>query len=143
MYTMNCLYPYNTSLLFHHTLVLHNHSKSHTLIFYLILQLKVVNRQAFIRVYHTFFRFFFFFHFYCQQIFCKQLCSMIIGFWHQIVSSYFFHKFNISMSSHIFHSFSKNCIIHQFKKIFLRIIFSFIFLDLYSYQYLVLAKHFD
>ena len=32
----NCLYPYNTILLFHNILALHNHTKTHTLIFYSI-----------------------------------------------------------------------------------------------------------
>ena len=90
--------------------------KTHTLIFYLILVLKALNRQVSL----------FFFHFYSWLIFCKKPCNMIIWFWHQIFSSSFCcGKFNISMFSHILLSFSKKCIIHQLKKIFFKIVFSF------------------
>ena len=41
------LYPYNKILLFHHTFVLNNHTKTHALIFYLILILKVLNRMVY------------------------------------------------------------------------------------------------
>ena len=39
--------PFDTILLFHHILILHNHTKAHTLIFYLILVLKVLNKQVY------------------------------------------------------------------------------------------------
>ena len=47
-----CVYVYNDSIislsiLFHHFLGLHNHTKTHTLIFYLILVLKVLNGQVY------------------------------------------------------------------------------------------------
>ena len=37
----NCLYPYNTVLLFHHIFVIHNHSKTHTSLSYSVLVLTV------------------------------------------------------------------------------------------------------
>ena len=56
----------------------------------------------------------------------EKLCSMIICFWHQIISSYFCcNKFNISMFSHISHSFSKNYITYQHKKYFSKSFFAF------------------
>ena len=45
------------------------------------------------------------------------------------------------MFSHVFHSFSKSCIIHELKKIF-KNNFLVVFLDMYLYQYMILAKHF-
>ena len=75
-------------------------------------------------------------------MFCETFCSMIIWFWYSIVSSSFCcQKLNISIFSQIFHIFSKNCIVHQIKKAFHKIIFSF-FLAWYSYQYMSLAKPF-
>ena len=41
------MYPVNTILLFRHILVLYNLAKTHTLIFYSILVLKVLNRQVY------------------------------------------------------------------------------------------------
>ena len=55
-----------------------------------------------------------------------------------ILNDYFFFLLcNVPMLSHLFHSFSKNCIIHQLKKFFFKIIFCS-----FSNQYMILAKHF-
>ena len=90
----------------------------------IILVLKVLNRPSYSKVTVVF-------HFYSQhQIFCEKLCSMITWFWHQIVcSSLCCDNFNFSMFFHIFEIFFESCIIHQFKKIFLKINFCFFFLD--------------
>ena len=56
-------------------------------------------------------------------MFCGKLCGMIIWFWHQIVSSFCYDKFNTSIFSHIFHTFSKTSIIDQVKKIDFNIAF--------------------
>ena len=54
----NCLYRYNTILVFHYIFILHYHTKTHALMLYLILVLKVLNRQIYSRV-SLFFLFFF------------------------------------------------------------------------------------
>ena len=41
------MYPYSTIVLFHKILVLNNPTKTHTLVSYLILVLKVLNRQVY------------------------------------------------------------------------------------------------
>ena len=56
----NCLYPYNTILVFHYIFILHYHTKTHALMFYLILVLKVLNRQIHSWVSMVFYVFFFF-----------------------------------------------------------------------------------
>ena len=43
----NCIYSYNTILLFHHILVLNNHTKTFPLIFYLIIVSEVLNTQVY------------------------------------------------------------------------------------------------
>ena len=88
---------------FHHILILHNHSKTHTLTFSLILILKIPNKKVSV----------FFIICMANKLSGKNFCSVIIWFWHQIVScSFCCDKFNFSMFSYIVHSFSENCIIH-------------------------------
>ena len=58
---------------------------------------------------------------------------MIVRFWYQIVS--FFSVVTSLMFlffSHIFYSFAQNCIVHQFKKVFFKIIFSFFLRSVFS-----------
>ena len=127
------LYPNITILLSHDLLVLFNHAKTHTLIYYLNLVLKVLN-SWFIHKYFSFS------HFYSQQSLCEKLCCMIIWSWFSIVSSCFYcGRFSISMFLHIFYSLPKNCIIY----LFVFKIISCCFLDVCSYQYIVLTRHFD
>ena len=81
--------------------------------------------------------------FYAQQFFCEKLCSMIVWFWQQIVSSSLCcYKFNISMFSNIFQSFSKNWIIHwkhRLKKFFSTSFFAFflslVFKSIYGFSH--------
>ena len=47
MWTVKCLYPYNNVLLFHHILVLYNHTKTHKLQFYSDLTLINLNEEMF------------------------------------------------------------------------------------------------
>ena len=108
----NCLHPYNTIWLFHHILVLHNHTKTHTWLFYLILIL--INLLI-------------------------KLRSMITWFWHQIVSfSFCCDKFNIFMFSPVFHGFSKNYIFINLKKYFSKSYFAFflrsLFISVYDFN---------
>ena len=56
-------------------------------------------------------------------------------------SSFCCDKFNISIFSYTFHSFLKNCIFDLLKSFSNH--FLLCFLDQYSYQYMVLEKHFD
>ena len=98
------LHSFIRFLLFHKILVLHNHTKTQTLLFYLILLLINLSRLVYLEISV-------FLSFLLLIIFCEEQCSMIIWFWHQIVF-------------HIFHSFSENCIIHQLN-FFFKIIFCF------------------
>ena len=60
--------------------------------------------------------------------FQKFFCCMIVWFRYELIPSCFScYNHNISVFSDIFHYFSKNCVIHQLKKIFFKIIFCFFF----------------
>ena len=81
MYTRK-LYSYNITLLSHHSLVLHNQTKTHTLIFYLMLVLKVANSNSFL----------------LPITFYEKHCSMKLWYWYKIIpSSFCCDKFNISV----------------------------------------------
>ena len=56
---VTCLYQYNTILLFHYIFVLHNHTKTHKLIFHFIVVLKIQylnikfkHRHVYVQVFH-------------------------------------------------------------------------------------------
>ena len=105
-----CLYPYDTVLPFHYIWVSHNHTKTLTLQFYLILVLTVPNRQVYSCVFE-------FFIFIANKFFVKKNCSLIIWFCYQIVLSFFCcYKFNVPMFSNIFHGYSKTASFITLKK---------------------------
>ena len=69
----------------------------------------------------------FLFHFYCYQIFSKNLSRMIMWFGYHVVSSFFCcYEFNVSMFFYAFNGFSKTWIIYSFKKSFPKSFFAFI-----------------
>ena len=72
-------------------------------------------------------------------MFWKKLCSIIICFWYQVLSSSFCcNKCDIPMFSHSFISFFKNCIIYQLKKVFFKVILWFFlrsaFISIYGFS---------
>ena len=80
-----------------------------------------------------------FFPFYSQEMFCEKLCSMIIWFWHQIISSSFCcDKFNISMFSRIYMVFPKTSLFINLKKPVSKSFFDFflrsLFMSIYDFN---------
>ena len=114
-----------------------NHTKTRTLIFCLILMLKVLIRYLRFCFYFVFC--FVFLHFYSWHIFYEKLCS-ITCFCHQVVSSSFFVA---TLLSPCFLTFSivfpQTALFINVKKFFKIIFF---LLDLCSYQYMILTKIF-
>ena len=108
----------------HWNCVSHDYTRTHTLLFYLILILIDLTRLVYSLV-SAFFSFLWPMNF-----------QMIIWFWHKIVSSLFScYKFNVSMLSHIFHDFTKDWVIHELKKIFFKAFFlSSAFISMYGFS---------
>ena len=114
----NCLYLYKVILLLHHILVLHDHTKTHILIFYLIMVVKVLNRQ-----YQKYLRFL---NFYSQQVFCEKSFTMIIWFDTKQFLLLFLVVSLMSLCFPIFFIvFPKTVLFVKIKKIFFKIIFWF------------------
>ena len=107
-----CLYPCYTVLLFLHILFLHNHTKTHTILFYSVLVLIVLNGQVSSCV------------FKCFSFLMPKFCCVIVGFLYWIVSSCFScYKLDISMFSDIFHGFPKTALFINLKKSFSKSLF--------------------
>ena len=135
---LNYWYTYNNILLFYHIFVLLNHTKIHTLQFYLFLILIKLNKEAYSWVFETFS------FLITNSIFEKNLSCMIIWFGNQIVSSFLCcYKFYVYVFSYIFHCFivlPKTKLFISLKKHFLK---SFLAVFSYSYQYMFLVMLLD
>ena len=134
----NCRYLYNTVFLFYHILVYHNHTKTHTLIFYLILVLKVLNRQV---------KFISIRGFFSQQ-FLLDFLWKILEYNNLVLkaNSFFFFLLWKSLISACYLIVSivlqKTALFISLKKSLSKSFFWFL-LNLSSYQYIILAKGFD
>ena len=100
MECIQCLYPCKTICFFHHIFVLHNHVKSHTLLFDLTLVLTVVNRQVYSQI-STFFFFisiattYFVKSFWCDNLFLILNNSLLISVVTNLISLCFLTFFMI------------------------------------------------
>ena len=105
--------------LFLHIAFSNKHTKTHKLLFYLIMILIDLSKVVYLWVSV-------FFLISMSDKFWEKNHFTIIWFWHEIVSSFFCsHKFHVSIFFHIFYSFTQNWIIHQLGKISLETIFCF------------------
>ena len=110
MYTRK-LYSHNRTLLSHHILVLLNQTKTHTLIFYLMLVLKAANSNSFL----------------LPITFYEKHCSMKLWYWYKVIpSSFCCDKFNIS----VFLYFS----LFFFSKVALFINLLFVFISIHGFS---------
>ena len=117
----NCLYPYNTILVFHYIFILHYHTKTHALMFYLILVLKVLNRQIHSWVSMVFYVFFFFsflllIHFLWKILWYENLVLILNN-------SFFFLLWQVWYLSVLLYFYIFT--FHQLKKIYFKILFYF------------------
>ena len=133
LYSFN-LDPWDMILFFLHILVSHNHTKTHTLLFYII--------QILINLNSLVYSWILFCIFLANKFSEKQLLNESLV---QILNNFFLLQllqvWHLYVFFHIFYGFSKNCIVHQLEKVFFKITFYF-FLSSVSYQFMVLTKNF-
>ena len=115
----NCLYPYNTILVFHYIFILHYHTKTHALMLYLILVLKVLNRLIYSWVsllFLGFFSFLLLIHFLWKMLWYENLVLILNN-------SFFFLLWQVWYLSVLLYFYIST--FHQLKKIYFKILFYF------------------